>query len=169
MAGLLKNSLLEKCSMLKNCSSFMSHLVHWLGKEELTRSTCLSWENMEVTKLPQIQHAALLGLFWHSHGCFPGVYWWYRGEPNGSGCHRNNPFVEVIAPPASKTEDTLCDRQSTALRFCGAFCEAQAHFLYQIILLPFHWACGCAGSGWCFSVAVGGCCVCSALLDTGQV
>lgn len=118
---------------------------------------------------PRYSMLLCLGLFWHSHGCFPGVYWWYRGEPNGSGCHRNNPFVEVIAPPASKTEDTLCDWQSTALRFCGAFCEAQAHFLYQVILLPFQWVCGHAGSGCCFSLAVGGCCVCSALLDTGQV
>lgn len=88
---------------------------------------------MEVRELPQIQHTVLLGLFWHSHGCLPGVYWWYKGEPNGSGCHRNNPFVEVITPPACKTEDMICDRQSRALRFCRAFCGAQAHFPYQII------------------------------------
>lgn len=152
MAGLLNNSFLEKCSMLKSCSSFVSHLVHCLRKEELACSTCLRhlpWEEMEVRELPQIQHTALLGLFWHSHGCLPGVYWWYRGEPNGSGCHRNNPFIEVVAPPASKTENMLCDRQSKTLRFCGTFCGAQANFSYQIILLPSLWACRYAASGCC--------------------
>lgn len=111
MADLLNNGFLEKCSMLRSCNSFVSRLVHWLGKEELACSTCLKhppWEEMEVRELPQIQHTALLGLFWHSHGCLPGVYGWYRGEPNGSGCCRNNPFLEVVALPASKTENVLC-------------------------------------------------------------
>lgn len=138
--------------MLRSCNSFVSRLAHWLGKEELACSTCLKhlpWEEMEVRELPQIQHIALLCLFWHSRGCLPGVYGWYRGEPNGSGCCRNNPFVEVVAPPASKTKNVLCDRQSRVLRFCGAFCGAQMHLSYQIILLPSHWAWGYAASSCC--------------------
>lgn len=125
MAALLKSSFLETCNMLENCSSVTSHLVHWLGKEEL-----VCWEEVEVTELPQIQHLVFAGPgLWQSHSRFQGVIHLtelYGDEPDRFGCDRNNPFRGAGAPWASKTEDTLFVRQSTTLTLHGVFCRAQA-------------------------------------------